>query len=217
MRSTKLWQCTLLPALLCFSLVHSMKITAQEMPLIFPIPQQLVVTHDAFVLDETASIIIPQNATEKDFSLARFLVRELSDKYGIALKIETRADIPMDRRVVVMGSVQNPLIHDYCADNKVELTQKKPGSEGYILQVNNNSVIVGGSDDSGAFYGLQSLRQLIQTGKGKQIQGVKVRDWPSFPFRAIRLYIPGPENMAFFNRFLGDLWPSTNTTRLSLN
>ena len=204
MRSTNLWQCTLLPALLCLSLVHSTKTMAQDIPLIFPIPQQLVVTHDAFVLDETTSIVIPQNASEKDVSLARFLVRELSDKYGVALKIETRTTIPMDKKVVVMGSVQNPLIRKYCADNKVELTQKNPGSEGYILQVNSNSVIIGGSDDAGAFYGFQSLRQLLQTGKGNQIQGVKARDWPSFPFRAIRLYVPGPENMAFFNRFLAD-------------
>jgi len=33
---------------------------------------------------------------------------------------------------------------------------------------------------------------------------VKVKDWPAFPFRAIRLYVPGPENFAFFRRFMRD-------------
>ena len=202
--STKLWRFILLTSLCCFTFVWPIKTSAQEKPILFPVPQQLQVINDAFVLDESVSIIISQNASEKDNSLARLLVRELSDRYGIALRIETQSVIPKGRKVVVMGSIQNPLIKKYCLDNKVELTQKTPGSEGYILQVNNNSVIIGGSDDSGAFYGLQSLRQLMQTGKGKKIQGVKVRDWPNFPFRAIRLYIPGPENMAFFNRFLGD-------------
>ena len=58
--------------------------------------------------------------------------------------------------------------------------------------------------DRGAFYGLQSLRQLIDEGNGKEVQGVKVKDWPGFPFRAIRLYVPGPENLAFFKRFMRD-------------
>lgn len=178
--------------------------TAQERTLIFPLPQELQVTHDSFVLDESVSIIIPQNSTEANISLARLLVRELSNKYGIGLKIETASIIPGAGKYVVMGSVQNPLIKKYCADNKINLSSKAPGAEGYILQVTNNAVVIGGSDDAGAFYGLQSLRQLIQSGGGKQIQGLKVRDWPNFPFRAIRLYIPGPENLPFFKRFLAD-------------
>src|SRR5678815_795152 len=59
-------------------------------------------------------------------------------------------------------------------------------------------------DDAGAFFGLQSLRQLIDAGEGKKIQGIKVLDWPSFPFRAIKVYVPGPDNIAFFKRFLRD-------------
>jgi hypothetical protein len=31
-----------------------------------------------------------------------------------------------------------------------------------------------------------------------------VRDWPNLPFRGIRLYVPGPDNVAYFKRFLRD-------------
>jgi len=31
-----------------------------------------------------------------------------------------------------------------------------------------------------------------------------VKDWPDYPFRAIRLYVPGPENLSFFRRFMRD-------------
>ena len=44
------------------------------------------------------SIIIPPNASKKDISLANFLVRELSDKYGVVLKIETLSDIPANKK-----------------------------------------------------------------------------------------------------------------------
>ncbi len=155
----------------------SLEIFASKKTLIFPIPQKMEVTTDIFTMDETVSIIVPLKTAEKDLSLARSMIRELSDKYSIALKIETRSDIPKGRKIVVMGSLNNPLIKKYCMDNKLVLTEKDPGAEGYILHVNNNLILIAGSDDAGAFYGFQSLRQLIQAGNGKSIQGVKQDTW----------------------------------------
>ncbi len=172
--------------------------------LIFPIPQEMELTGEVFRVDESVSIILPQVSREADVFLARFLVRELSDKYGIAVKIKTVSDIPDEGKVVVMGTTENPLIRRYCIDNKLALTHTNPGAEGYLLQVSSNRIVIGGSDDPGAFYGLQSLRQLLENGNGKKVQGIKVRDWPNLPFRGIRLYVPGPDNVAYFKRFLRD-------------
>ncbi len=180
------------------------KAPALEKTLIFPLPQQIQITDDKFVLDETISIIVPRTMSKNDIFMARFLVRELSDKYDLAARIEPRSDIPEGRKIVIMGRFDNPLINGYCKKNKLDVTAQNPGAEGYILNVESDKIIIAGSDDQGAFYGLQSLRQLIDAGSGKEIQGLKVRDWPSFPFRAIRLYIPGPENISFFKRFLRD-------------
>jgi hypothetical protein len=187
-----------------FLFLFSNKILAATRPLIFPIPQQMQLTQNNFVLDESVWVILPPKATEKDLSLAQFFISELSDKYGLALKMERSTDIPRDRKVVVMGTLDNPLIKNYCTANKLSLTKNNPGAEGYILEVSDRVIFVGGSDYAGAFYGLQSLRQLIQSKEGNSIQGVKVRDWPQFPFRAIRMFIPGPENMAFLKRFMKD-------------
>ena len=200
-RTNEVWRSIVSTILFCFLFIGSMKAAD---PLIFPIPQQMEVVNGIFVMDETVSVILPQNANEKDISLARFLVRELSDKYSIALKIEILTDIPGNRKVVVMGTFENALIKKYCKNNNLGITKKDPGSEGYLLHVTGNKIIIAGSDDQGAFFGLQSLRQLIQGGNGTKIQQVKVKDWPNMPFRAIRLYVPGPENVAFFKRFLRD-------------
>lgn len=177
---------------------------ATEKPLIFPIPQQMKITSENFLLDESVMIITPTNSTEKETALARFLVRELSDKYEIGLKITKASVIPKNSKVIVMGTFANPLIKKYCSDHKLNLTASNPGTEGYILEVTPNTIVIGGSDDAGAFYGLQSLRQLIQSRKGMMIQGVTVRDKPAFPFRAIRMYVPGPDNMVFLKRFMRD-------------
>lgn len=180
------------------------RLLAVEKTLIFPIPQQMEVTDEWFVLDESVSIVVPENSSEKDIFLARFLVRELSDKYGLALKIEPRNNLPGDRKVVIMGTLDNTLVRQYCNSNNLDLNQDDPGPEGYILQINSNQIVIAGWDDPGAFFGLQSLRQLINAENGTKVQGVNVRDWPNLPFRAIRLYVPGPENIAFFKRFLRD-------------
>ena len=73
-----------------------------------------------------------------------------------------------------------------------------------MLVVKNDKAIVAGWDERGAFYGLQSLRQLVHKKEGFELTGVTVRDWPLMPFRGVRLYIPGPEHISFFRRFLRD-------------
>jgi hypothetical protein len=185
-------------------MTFSKTLMAIERPLIFPIPQQLTVTRETFAMDETVSILVPENASEADINLAKGLVRELSDKYGIAIKIKASAEIPKSGKYVIMGTLSNILIRKYCSDNKLEMTDKKPGPEGYLLHVGTTNVVVAGWDDPGAFFGFQSVRQLLIDGQGKKIQGVVVTDWPNMPFRAIRLYVPGPENIAFFKRFMRD-------------
>ena len=195
---------TILVTMLILIFIGPLKVNAIDKTLIFPIPQQMQLTGDKFILDETMSIVVPAETSKNDIFLARFLVRELSDKFGIAVRIEQLSEIPTGRRVVIMGKFNNPLVSKYCKANKLSVNEKDPGAEGYLLEVTSDKIIIAGSDDQGAFYGLQSLRQLIDAGNGKVIQGLKVRDWPSFPFRAIRLYVPGPDNIAFFKRFMRD-------------
>ena len=50
----------------CFLLVWSSKGIAIERPLIFPIPQHVEISNELFILDDSVSIIIPTNASEKD-------------------------------------------------------------------------------------------------------------------------------------------------------
>jgi hypothetical protein len=202
--AAKHWKMVLSVTVFVSLITWTMELHAIEKTLIFPIPQEMEITGETFVLDETMTILIPEEKSDKDLFLARFLVRELSDKYGIAVNIESGSHIPVDRKVVVMGSINNPLIKQFSKENQLDIDEKSPGSEGYILHVSSNTVVVAGWDDPGAFYGLQSLRQLIDNENGKRIQGMLVRDWPNLPFRGIRLYVPGPENVAFFKRFLRD-------------
>ena len=173
---------------------------------IFPRPHEMTESDRAFVLNEETTIILPGAASENDMRLARFLVEELSDRYGVEPRVQHESALPQGGRFILMGSITNPLVRDYCRLNKPDVSATNPGPEGYFLQSDDRSVVVAGSDDRGAFYGLQSLRQLIGKRNGQlQIQGVQVRDWPDKPFRGIYLYLPGRDNVPMFKRFVRDV------------
>src|SRR5262249_41351443 len=106
---------------------------------------------------------------------------------------------------IVLGSTANPLIAAYCAAHACNVDIRSPGPEGYVLRTTADLALVAGSDDRGAFYGMQSLRQLVTGSGGKfAFAGVQIRDWPAKPFRGLKLYLPGRANIPFFKRFVRD-------------
>ncbi|MDD4109756.1 MAG: beta-N-acetylhexosaminidase, partial [Prolixibacteraceae bacterium] len=187
-------------------MIFSRHLSAEgEIPMIFPIPQEMEITQSKFNFNENTRILIPQHASKNDLRLAYLLVSEISDKFGVPVKAEQLTQLPAGGNYIIMGNIDNPLIKNYCLDSKIEVNSQNPGKEGYILTINDNNIIVAGRDDAGAFYGLQSLRQLLKI-KDKNIfaPGVNVRDWPKMPFRGIKVYVPGKESIPFFERFLKD-------------
>ena len=173
---------------------------------IFPRPHKMTESGGPFVLNEETTIILPVGASENDLHLARFLVEELSDRYGIQPRVRHESTLPEGKEFILMGSIDNPLVRDYCRRSRPDVSATRPDPEGYYLQANERVVVVSGCSDRGAFYGMQSLRQLIGKRNGQlQIQGVQVRDWPDKPFRGIYLYSPGRDNLAMCKRFVRDV------------
>ena len=125
--SAKHWKMVLSATVFVSLIAWTMELHAIEKPLIFPIPQKMEITGDIFDLDESVTILVPEEKKDEDLFLARFLVRELSDKYGIAVNIESGNHIPVDRKVVVMGSINNPLIKQFIKESKLDIIEKSPG------------------------------------------------------------------------------------------
>jgi hypothetical protein len=170
-------------------------------PLIFPEPREVEARGETFALEPSLPVLVPNEASQEDLLLAQFLIAELSDKYGLALEMHRTSALPASGRFILMGSAGNPLIREALRRRGAQAAVREP--EGYVLEVDTNSVVIAGADDAGAFYGLQSLRQLLQgEGARQHIPGIRVRDWPSKPFRGIKVYLPGHEHIAYFRRFV---------------
>jgi hypothetical protein len=164
---------------------------------VFPKPREIDLRDGAFALRESVPIVVPANASTEDMFLARSLMAELSERHGIALRVERVRTLPSAGNFILMGSLRNPLVAAYAAGHKLSSN----AAEGYALEVTPGSVVVAGTDDAGAFYGFETLRQLI---RGKGVQCARVRDWPLKQFRGIKLYLPGRENIGYFKRFVRD-------------
>ena len=61
-------------------------------------------------------------------------------------------------------------------------------SQGYRLIISPEGIRIAGNDAAGAFYGVMTLVQLIQT-QGRTLPGVTIDDWPDFPARGVLLDI----------------------------
>jgi hypothetical protein len=172
---------------------------------IFPPPRELAPSSGDFALDSQAVIAVPAFPSEQDLFLARSLTNELGDRFDLHLKTVRLNKLDSAQHPIVIGSAANPLVAEYCAAHALQVNVRTPGPEGYVLLADANLVLVAGADDRGAFYGLQSLRQLaVRDDRGLRFQGVRIRDWPAKPFRGVKLYLPGRANIPFFKRFIRD-------------
>ena len=193
---------------------------ADEYPLVFPLPRELTEHKDSFVLSEDVHILVPQKASDHDLFLARFLTAELVDRFAMAVQIKCVSHLPSRGHHILVGSITNPLVQEAIAQRGLSVNADSPGREGYLTVVDKESVIIVGSDEAGTFYGLQSLRQLIEVADGSlRVRGVRIRDWPLKTFRGVKLYAPGRENIPFFKRFLRDFMAlyKFNTCVLEMN
>jgi len=171
---------------------------------VFPPPQQMQATKETFPLAE-AVIAVPPDASPHDLFLSRSLSAYLVDRWQVALPVRRMSKLPSDGSVIILGTRKNGLVCEALKRRSVQVEVRASGPEGYLLDVQKNLVLVAGGDDAGAFYGLQSLRQLVsRSSQQVGVTGTTIQDWPYKPFRGVKVFLPGRDNLPFFKRFLSD-------------
>ena len=191
-----------------------------EKPFIFPVPVEVQQFDGRFIIDSTTCILLSDNVSETGDFLAGLLANEFADKYEFPLMIRHRKDITKDYKFILVGDLTNPLVKKFCDQKSITAELKTLGEEGYILNVTPENIVVASNSEKGALFGFESLRQIIsKTGDELSIPCVKVKDAPKYPFRGIKLYLPGRENITFFKRFIRDFaaYYKYNTIILELN
>ncbi len=174
-------------------------------PLIFPIPRETELRSTRLDINKDVEILVPEAAQAHDLFMARILAADLTDRFRAPIKVRNVSQLPDNGSFIVLGSVTNPLVQRILDQRDLWSTAGITAPEGYFLDVEERVALVAGCDDTGAFYGLQSLRLLIERdAKGTYIPGVRIKDSPYAPFRGVKLFLPGRDHIPFFKRFVSD-------------
>lgn len=135
---------------------------------IVPYPQHMEWKEGKFVLSKKNSIVYTNECAPE----AAYLQEILLSEYGVKPALQKSA-----------GKQNGNML--LSIDNNLSATL---GNEGYTLLVEQGKISITGASRAGVFYGIQSLRQLIEA-KGGQltIPAVYVKDSPRFAWRAFML------------------------------
>lgn len=140
-----------------------------------PIPEKMTATKGEFRL--TSQTIILSDAKSKP--TAEYLADLIAPATGFRLRIEsaTKKKTPSAIRI------------------KIDPGAKSTGPEGYALEVAPNTVSISAASPAGAFYAVQTLRQLLppdiesksKIDRAWVVPCVKILDRPRFPWRGLML------------------------------
>ena len=187
---------------------------------ILPVPFSVSMREGRFRLADDVTIVIPSEVAPDALTVARKLRDELADWLGLTLTIKPSSAVPPGSRVIVIGMSTSPFIRASLHDLGASAAEGTPLPEAYGLHVRPDIAVIAGADSRGLHHGLQSLRQLIASEAGTpSLSCVDILDHPQKPFRGLKLYLPGQQNIAFFKRFIRDFVAAQkyNTLIMELN
>ncbi|MEZ6002676.1 MAG: beta-N-acetylhexosaminidase [Planctomycetota bacterium] len=138
---------------------------AADVPVI-PLPNRVVV-------DEGRVALLPQLSIRFDPRLqeeARWLAGELGLRLG--------------RPVIVLSEELGTATEQ---ELRLDLREANGPAEGYLLRTGETRIDILGQDAAGAFYGAQTLLQLLGPGTDPDLPRVMIEDAPRFPWRGLHL------------------------------
>ncbi len=165
-------------------------------PYIIPEPKHAVFDANDFQLRGKIPLTVAFPDTEdgkRADRASREFAQEMSGETGVKWEENSGAWKQKGLLVTVEGSV--PLPHPLTP----ALTMQP---EGYALVVTSKFVVVIGRDPAGAFYGLQTLRQLLRSNRGgHRLIGADISDWPSLKFRGAHIFV-GKNALPFHKKLI---------------
>lgn len=134
---------------------------------IIPYPSSLIETKELFSFKKTNTIYYSGNLKNE----AKVLADMLSKDFTIHADVKN-------------GNGNTGIILNLNAKRQADL-----GDEGYTLEVRQDAIEITAANQTGIFYGIQTLKQILDKSPSdhRTVKGVKIMDKPRFPWRAFML------------------------------
>lgn len=155
------------------------------MPTLIPRPASVTAGDGSFSLTGAVRIAYAGLFSEGSMAAAALLRDRLGADYALDCRVVCGAEAGASS--VLIGLLDDEgIVEALGGDAPATL---KP--EGYALKVSPGRVVIAGADPAGAFYGVQSLLQLIDaSGDTPSVACGLIKDFPEHPFRGVHMYVP---------------------------
>lgn len=141
---------------------------------IVPAPQSMTSLGQPKTLGAAVELVVDQNTD----AAAKTLINKLLSDRGITVTETSPASTHSKNRILLGPGTRTDLAQ---ALGSLSVPTK---AESYALTVNDTDVVIGGVDDAGQFYGVQTFKQML-SGKGASTQTSRltIADSPAMPIR----------------------------------
>jgi len=163
-----------LAAALLFGTGAAVPTDAAALPVVSPTPQRIErIGPDVAMPDRVE--LITTDATDR---AAIDLLRSVLHQQGVQHVVQRARPSGHAPLTIHLGPATRPDIARLLAGTAVPHQ-----AEGYALRVERGQVALGGTDPTGQYYSVQTLRQLVLPGRAPRIAGASVSDYPAMPLR----------------------------------
>lgn len=162
---------------------------------IIPDPQLIIRKPDSFYsFGNSSKIVIPPAATEDDVFAAQQLRKKIYAVTGRDVPILPYAPGMDLRGAIAIGQISSKGAHDNPAVEQLiatwpEAAGRARKNEGSMLGIREDSIVIAGYDSSGAFYGCQSIIQILEQVQTRPMPGMFIYDYPDIKLRGVLLRV----------------------------
>jgi hypothetical protein len=150
----------------------------------------------AFRITQKTKVVVEKDFGS-DFQGAKMLAEEIEGWTGWKLKISEANSLPSGSDFIYIGSAAgDSRLRAALASQGLSMPQGFD-EQGYAIAADSHRILVEGASAQGAFYGAQTLRQLLRPAKSASKSGEKVddlecpavelRDWPAMKWRGVHV------------------------------
>jgi len=161
--------CVISLVVLCLLSISPMSYAEVYAPLV-PEPVEMDVQEDTTRLSSDWRIVV-QDGNPEDVYAAELLRRDVETCFGWNLEITDKT--PERNYILLTG-------YDLKGDEPALFK-----TQGYIVEVEEEGILVMAPTSTGRFYGIQTLRQLVRTSEDGELPLLQIKDYPALEWRGI--------------------------------
>ncbi len=147
-------------------------------------PKELSYKNYEVKIDKSWSILVDKSQ-EKNRFIPEYLNKALEES-GIKLKIENYHHSLDDKKTIILINDENYELLNKLPNLKNIKIPKNFKTQGYLLEIFYDQIVIVGKDSAGLFYGVLALEQLINK-KTLSLPAVRIYDYPRVKIRAVHL------------------------------